>query len=229
LLWRGDTAAARRTLERGSVALPWVVRFPGGVAGITIWQHVLPPAVLRARDTLTLPGYLAGAGGIAPELYYLVKLRHLERKGDIGRARAYADSIVARIEPVLRAGGDERWFFWWFSRRSVLAEAYATLGRTAAAARATDEYVAETRRRRASQYRMDPEELCHALHNAAYVDVLVGRRDVAVARLSEAFGLPCGHRVSPALLRADPAWAPLRGQAEFERMINEPAGARLSR
>ena len=219
LLWRGDTAAARRTLERGSVTLPWVVRLPGGVAGITIWQHVLPPSVLRARDTLTLPGYLAGAGGIAPELYYLVKLRHVEQRGDVRRARAYADSIVARIEPAVRAGGDEPWFFWWFSRRSVLAEAYVTLGRTADAGRATDEYVAETRKRRASMYRMDPEQLCHALHNAAYVDVLAGRRDIATARLSEALSLPCGHRVSRALLRADPAWAALRGNVEFERLL----------
>ena len=190
LLWRGDTAAARHTLERGSVTLPWVVRLPGGVAGIGIWQHALPPAVLRARDTLTLAGYLAGAGGIAPELYHLVKLRHFMQSGDVARARAHADSLVARLEPAVGAVGDEPWFFWWFSRRSVLAEAYATLGRNAEAARATDAYVAETRRRRPA--RPGTEELCHALHNAAYVDVLVGRKDVAISRLTEALGCPVG-------------------------------------
>jgi DNA-binding SARP family transcriptional activator/TolB-like protein/Flp pilus assembly protein TadD len=218
LLSRGDTAAARRTLERGSRTLPWVVRLPGGVAGITIWERVLPPSVLSARDTLTLPGYLAGAGGIAPELYYLVKLRHFQARGRADRARAYADSLVARLVPAVRAGGDAPWFFWWFSRRSVLAEAFASLERNAEAARETDDYVSETRRRVTSPG-LAQGELCHALHNAAYVDVLVGRKGSAVARLREAFDLPCGSRVSRALLRVDPAWAPLRGHPAFERLI----------
>lgn len=222
LLWHGDTAAARRTLERGSVALPWVVRFPDGVAGIAIWKHVLPPAVLRARDTLTLAGYLAGPGGLAPELYHLVELRHLQwsgRANSASAAHAHADAIVARLEPALHASGDAPWFFWWFSRRSVLAEAYATLGRNADAARETDASVAEARLPRAADASGRSERLCHALHNGAYVDALVGRRDVAVARLTEALGLPCGHRVSRALLRVDEAWAPLRGYPAFERLV----------
>jgi len=65
-------------------------------------------------------------------------------------------------------------------------------------------------------------DLSSALVAAAYVDVLLGRRDVAVARLSEAFRLPAGlHAVSRALLRADASWAPLRGHAGFERLIAE--------
>ena len=219
VLRNGDTTAARQTLGRGSLSLPWVIRLPSGVAGIAIWAHALPASVLHARDTLTLAGYRAGAGGIAPELYHLMKLRHFQQSGRAVRARASADSVVALIEPWLRVNADAPWFFWWFSRRSLLAEAYATLGRTEDAARQTDIYVTETRRRRATSISQDPEQLCHALHNAAYVDAQIGRRTVAVSRLTEALGLPCGHRVSRALLRADPAWSPLRGQPEFDRLI----------
>lgn len=218
LLRRGDTTQARQTLERGSVSLPWVVRLPGGVAGIAIWTHALPAAVIRARDTLTLAGYLAGPGGIAPELYHLLELRHFVRAGRADLARLHADSLVARLAPVLQSDTDAPWFFWWFSRRSVLAEAYATLGRTADAAQEADVYVAETRRRR-TQLRSNPEQLCHALHNAAYVDVLIGRTSVATARLAEALELPCGHRVSRALLRADSAWAPLWKLPSFARLV----------
>lgn len=219
VLWRGDTATARRTLERGSLTLPWAVRLPGGVAGIAIWNHALPPGVLHARDTLTMAGYLADAGGIAPELYHLVKLRHFLTRGRTQAARAHAESLVVRLEPALRAGNDAPWFYWWFSRRSVLAEAYATLGHIADAAAEVDEYVAETRRRRVTAPGRDPEQLCHALHNGAYVDALIGRKSLAVARLTEALQLPCGHRVSRPLLRTDPAWAPLHGLPGFERLI----------
>jgi hypothetical protein len=58
-----------------------------------------------------------------------------------------------------------------------------------------------------------------ALVDAAYVDVLIGRRDLAVARLEEALRLPSGTWISRALLRADPSWAPLRGHPGFERLI----------
>jgi TolB-like protein/DNA-binding SARP family transcriptional activator/tetratricopeptide (TPR) repeat protein len=220
LLWRADTVTARHTLERGSVTLPWVVRLPGGVAGISIWNHVLPPAVFRARDTLTLAGYLAGAGGIAPELYHLMELRHSIRTGHPDRARVHAESLVVTIAPAVAFSADAPWFFWWFSRRSVLAEAYATLGRTSDAVRETDRYVAETRARQAVDGSSTNEQLCHALHNAAYVDVLTGRTSVAIDRLAEALELPCGHRVSRALLRADSAWAPLWNLPAFARLTD---------
>jgi DNA-binding SARP family transcriptional activator/TolB-like protein len=213
ILRNGDIAAARQTLERGSLSLPWIVRLPGGVAGIDIWVHALPPAALHARDTLTLAGYLGGAGGIAPELYHLLELRHFRQTGRVDRARAHAKSLVVRLEPAVRNTADASWFFWWFSRRSVLAEAYATLGRKADAAREADGYVAESRSRHS------PEQLCHALHNAAYVDVLTGRKEVATAYLTEALGGPCGHRVSRALLRTDSAWAPLWTLPAFEQLM----------
>jgi hypothetical protein len=41
----------------------------------------------------------------------------------------------------------------------------------------------------------------------------------AIARLGEALSGPCGHRISRALLRADKAWAPLRGRPGFEQLI----------
>jgi hypothetical protein len=40
-----------------------------------------------------------------------------------------------------------------------------------------------------------------------------------VARLSEALRLPSGIFISPAILRADASWAPLRGHPGFERLL----------
>ena len=99
------------------------------------------------------------------------------------------------------------------SRRSILAEAYARLGRGADAEREIDRYLADVR---AGPRRND---VPNALVNTAYVHLLAGQRDEAVARLAEALRLPSGIFISRAILRADASWAPLRGHRGFERLL----------
>jgi hypothetical protein len=77
-------------------------------------------------------------------------------------------------------------------------------------------YVEEARRHPDSN---SPDQLTTSLVNAASVDARIGRRDLAVARLTEALRLRAGSAVSGALLRADPSWAPLRGHPGFERLL----------
>ncbi len=211
--WRADTAAARRVAERGGPALAgMLVRVPNDGGMAVLWHHVLGPAVWRARDTLSLAGYSAGDGGLPPELYFLMKLRHFALTDRPGRVRAYADSAIAQLEPALRRAPDVT-LYQTYSRRVILAEAYARAGRAADAGREIDRYLAEVR----TEHR--PSDVPNALVNAAYVDVLSGRRDEAVARLAEALRLPAGIFISRALLRADASWAPLRGHPGFERLL----------
>ena len=219
LLWRADTVAARQMLERGGPADGdrWTcmdAKLRALRAGAL--AAVLPPATLRARDTLTLDGYRRATNGVTgPEMYYFyyMKLRHFRASGQTAEARAYAESLVVRATPMLRERDDVPMFS--HSLRLALAEADAELGRTADAAREADRVVDQARR---SGNAMD---LPAALTVAAYVDVLLGRRDSAVARLTEAFQRPAGISISRALLRADPSWAPLRGHPEFESLISE--------
>jgi TolB-like protein len=211
--WRADTAAARRVAERGGPALGgMLVRVPNDGGMAVLWHQVLGPAVWRARDTLSLAGYSSGDGGLPTELYFLMKLRHFALTGRPERVRAYADSAVAQLEPALRQAPDVT-LYQTYSRRVILAEAYARLGRATDAGREVDRYLAEVRTGRR------PSDVPNALVNAAYVDVLTGRHDQAVARLAEALRLPAGIFISRVLLRADASWAPLRGHPGFERML----------
>jgi hypothetical protein len=180
-----------------------------------LWQRMLSPSAARAKDTLSLDGFLAGGGGFPPELYYRMKLRHFALTGRPARARAYADTIVARLAPGARpdAPALDEILFGHYSRRSVLAEAYALLGRGADAARESELAVAVARRRG------HPDALSVALIEAARVALLTGERDAAVARLAEVLRLPSGEFVSRAALRADAQWAPLRGHPGFERLL----------
>ncbi|MEO7857411.1 MAG: serine/threonine-protein kinase [Gemmatimonadaceae bacterium] len=211
LLWRADTSGARHVLERGGPPLMAIsVCLPDGSA---IWQHVMPPAMVLAKDTLTLQGYVAEAGGFPPELFYLMKVRHFAFSRRLDRALIYADSLVALVEPLLRHAPDVLYVGGDYTRRASLAEAYAYLGRTADAARELDRYVADSRRVRNKTVALE------ALVNAAYIDVVIGRRDIAIARLEEALSHATGKYISRPLLRADPSWASLRGEPRFERLI----------
>ncbi len=216
LSWRADTVGARRVAERGGPALEsWLIRLPNDPGAYVLWHKVLGPSVWRAKDTLSFAGYLANDGGFPPELYLLMKLRHAAFMGRPGLVRAYADSVVVRLEPELRRAPDAS-LYSTYSRRSMLAEGYARLGRARDAAREIDRHLAEARGMRIA------DALHIALVNAAYIDVLIGRRDLAVARLTEVLRLPSGYVISRALLRADPVWAPLRGLPGFERLLARP-------
>ena len=216
LLWRADTAAARRALAEGDpdAVADLLTRLPSHFAGRMIWRDVVPATVLRAKDTITLAGYTRGDWG-TPDLYHLMKTRHFAMSGAAARSRAHADSVIALLEPVVRRGPGVGVLVDIFTPRATLAEAYAYGGRATDGARVIDQYV-DAKRRQRNQSALD---LPYALVTAAYVDVLIGRRDLAVARLEEALRLPSGQWISRALLRADPSWAPLRGHPAFERLV----------
>jgi hypothetical protein len=55
---------------------------------------------------------------------------------------------------------------------------------------------------------------------AAEVFAHAGDHDNAIALLERLFDLPAGREASVALLRADPAWDPLRGDPRFERLLS---------
>jgi len=218
LLWRADTAAARRTLARAEPGplVDVLARLPSpGRGGRTLWIGVLPPAVLAAQDTMTLAGFLRERR--TSDLYHLMKARHFWMTGRPARARAHADSIIALLAPALRRGPDSASYFGVYTRRTTLAEAYAYAGRPDDAAPLLDSYVADVRRGWGRTILARP---AFALVQAAYVDALIGRHELAVARLEEALRTPSGARwITRALLRADPWWAPLHGHPGFERLI----------
>lgn len=57
------------------------------------------------------------------------------------------------------------------------------------------------------------------IQNLAQVYTMVGEHDKAIDQLEYLFSIPS--QISPALLRLDPMWAPLRGHPRFQKLINE--------
>jgi tetratricopeptide (TPR) repeat protein len=215
LLWHADTTSARRMLERGGPSLEttWSVWLASiAFSAPQLSEQILPRVALVTRDTITLPSFVAATrGAMGPNLFHYMKMRHFAAVGRSAEARVHAQALVATMEPELRTRGD----IWlqFASMRAALGEAYALLGRTADVAREADRVVSEARRA------ADVASLPTALASAAYLQVLIGQRDTAVSLLEEALRMPAGMHVSRAVLRSDPAWASLRGNTAFQRLI----------
>ena len=215
LLWRADTAAARRMLARGGPALEygWLVWLPSlQMLTPVLSESLLSAQTRHARDTITRQAFEPSTQGImGPAAFDFMKMRHFATSGRQAESRAYAESLVVHVTPALRDRAD----YWvlFTSMRATLAEAYAYLGRPVDAAREANRAVAEARRATVAY------NLATALASAAHVEVLIGQHDDAIVHLTEVLSLPAGFNLSPAVLRAEPVWAPLRGIPAFERLI----------
>jgi TolB-like protein/class 3 adenylate cyclase/cytochrome c-type biogenesis protein CcmH/NrfG len=55
--------------------------------------------------------------------------------------------------------------------------------------------------------------------NLAFVEAMVGEKDRAIPRLEHLLTIPYINCVTPALLRLDPKWDPLRGDPRFEKIV----------
>jgi len=214
LLWRADTAGARRVLDRAvaAVGAARAIRLASfGRVGPRLWARVVPATLRAAADTLSLRAFKNSGGG-GPVGFHDLKGSSFVGLGDMRRARAHFDSLVAVYEPALDAD-TAVYNEGAYNRPTALARAYAYLGRTADAARLTDWEVARARKNHARR------TLTVVLRRAAMNDVLTGRYDLAVSRLTEVLQLKSGWAISRALLRADDLWEPLRGRPDFERLL----------
>jgi len=127
--------------------------------------------------------------------------------GDDRRARAHYDIARAQLEDSLaRSPNSAR-------LRIALGLAYAGLGRRR-------EAIGEARRAMALLPAPTVAPAGTAIMgDAAEIFVRAGDLDGALALLERLLGTPAGREVSVALLRVDPTWDPLRGDARFERLL----------
>jgi len=152
-----------------------------------------------AIERLALPEFADTVG-----YYYL--------KAELHRARhrprleaAYLDSARTVLESKVRDSPEEASFHSW------LGVVYAYLGRKADA---VQEGETAARLLPVSKEAYRGANLMTAL---ALIYAIVGRHSEAMDRLEYLQSIPS--QISPGVLRADPRWAPLRGDPRFERLI----------
>jgi serine/threonine-protein kinase len=130
-------------------------------------------------------------------------------RGNLAKARAYADSGRAAYEESLRATPADA------QGHAFLGLAYAYLGRKAVAIRQGQHAVALLPTRR------DAYVGPYLEHQLARIYLLVGEPDKALDQLELVLKAP--YYVSGDWLKIDPNFAPLRGNPRFERLVAGPS------
>ena len=126
-------------------------------------------------------------------------------RGDMAHARIYADSARLGFDAELKATPDDA------QRHAFLGLALAYLGRKADAIREADRAVA------LSPTSKDANSGPYIQHQAVRVYMVVGEKEMALDALEPLLKIP--YYVTPAWLRIDPNFIPLRGNPRFERLV----------
>jgi len=145
-------------------------------------------------ETLFYPFFLVGAPECA---------------GDIAGARAAAQQMLPPLETLWKKDPDNPRI------ASALSQIHAVLGQKDAAIREGERATTLRPSRKDALDGPGYEE------NLASVEAIVSEKDRAIPRLERLLQTPYANCVTPALLRLDPKWDPLRGDPRFQKLCEE--------
>ena len=132
-----------------------------------------------------------------------------ENAGDIVGARATAQQMLRPLEPLSQKDPDNPNF------AQALSLIHAVLGEKDAAIKEAERAITLLPSAKDAVDGPKFEE------NLAVVEVLVGDKNGAIPRLQHLLQIPYTNFLTPAVLRLDPQWDPLRGDPAFQKLCEE--------
>jgi TolB-like protein/tRNA A-37 threonylcarbamoyl transferase component Bud32/Tfp pilus assembly protein PilF len=203
LSWRGDLPRARAVLGQALNRLP-----PGRLAASLSTGDRISASLVTADstfwpmiDALSLAEFPGDSAR-----YHLLKAEAAHFRRTRAAERAQGDSARALLEVRLRAHRDDPKLL------SALALAYTHMGRSADAIRAGERSVERL------PLSLDAVSGPFLQSGLARVYMVAGRAEQAVVILARLLTIPTW--ISPAELRADPIWEPLRNHPEFRKLTD---------
>ena len=132
-----------------------------------------------------------------------------EYAGDTGGARATAQQLLGPLETFGQKDPDNA------NSAQLLSIIHAVLGQKDAAIKEAERAIALRPTVKDAVDGPTYEE------NLAFVEVLVGDKNSAIPRLQHLLQVPYNSCLTPALLRLDPKWDPLRGDPVFQKLCED--------
>jgi TolB-like protein/Flp pilus assembly protein TadD len=204
----GDIARANAFIARvpASVDPQGQVRFVRYRVALRTRDFAKAVAVLEGAPDLILtdpvhsPVATAGLRGVA-----------LEAMGDTAAAHREFEAAIRLLEEKISAGRNEP------SLHAALGRAYAELDRRSDAVR---EGAKAIELRPVSQ---DAFDGTFYLYDFAEIQARIGNTDEALSAIRQLLDLSAGLMMSPAILRLDPVWDPIRGDPRFQKLCEDKA------
>jgi len=203
LVWRGDMPAARAVLRQAlsRVEVSRVAQAIG--AGDRVSTSIL---TADSSFALLLDGVSLSTFRSDAARYHVLKADAAQFRGQTEVRRAHGDSARVAIEAAVGDRPDDA------KLQALLGLAYAHVGRYADAVRAAKRAVALLPVSR------DAVSGAHLQSDLARVYVAAGEPDKAITVLEGLLNIRSSW-ISPAELRADPAWNPLRSHPRFRALL----------
>jgi TolB-like protein len=132
-----------------------------------------------------------------------------ENAGDIAGARATAQQLLPSVETLCNKDPDNSNF------AKALSLLHAVLGQKDAAIKEAERAITLLPSAKDAVDGPKGEE------NLASVEVIVDDKNRAIPRLQRLLEIPYSNCLTPALLRLDPQWDPLRGDPRFQKLCEE--------
>jgi serine/threonine-protein kinase len=133
-----------------------------------------------------------------------------ECAGDIAGARATAQQLLPSLETLCKKDPDRPVFALWLSL------VRAALGEKDAAIKEAERAIM------LMPSGKDAVDGPRYEENLASVEAFVGDKDRAIPRLQHLLEIPYTNFLTPALLRLDPRWDPLRNDPRFQKLAASP-------
>jgi serine/threonine-protein kinase len=204
--WKGETSLAKKVIREARGRLD-----PQGHLGGKSWilpllwhnpREALPFLDSVDSESITGGGGRGSSGAVLPKAFLYAGVH--AALGDVDRARKEYETalpfLAAEVERRASQAGP----------RIMLAHAYAGLGRKVDALREASRAVEILP---ISKDHVDGSTI--EIQRAA-VEARVGETDAAIEHIRQLLSIPC--YLSPALLRIDPTWAPLRADPRFRKL-----------
>jgi TolB-like protein len=204
LYWKGDLVTLRSAL---SALTPGSDAYAGYVSWfyrLEWWSRDYAAAV-RVAESNTADNWTEAGNLVLPRKLCLAQA--YAAAGDSGKAKALYAQLREQMQAELQSAPQS-------------PDLHIALGLADAGLGLKEEAIAEGRKSVA----LMPTDLDAFtgpvyLGKFAEISATVGAIDEAIGALQQLFAMPAGHVVSPALLKLDPAWDPLREDARFKELL----------